>query len=69
MDKHQTFLSKNVLMLWDDDASKRRQPLAPSGQGTGNHHLPHHHPIKKYNFGEESLALSLFYHIFAIIKD
>ena len=28
-----------------DHASKRRQPLAPSGQGTGNHHLPHHHPI------------------------
>ena len=52
-----------------DHASKRRQPLAPSGQGTGNHHLPHHHSIKKYNFGEESLALSLFYHIFAIIKD
>ena len=50
-------------------ASKRRQPLAPSGQGTGNHHLPHPHPIKKYNFEEESLALSLFYHIFAIIKD
>ena len=52
-----------------DYASKRRQPLAPSGQGTGNHHLPHHHSIKKYNFGEESLALSLFYNIFAIIKD
>ena len=57
------------LPLPPDHASKRRQPLALSGQGTGNHHLPHHHPIKKYNFGEESLALSLFYHIFAIIKD
>ena len=33
------------LPLPPDHASKRRQPLAPSGQGTGNHHLPHHHPI------------------------
>ncbi len=38
------------LPLPPDHASKRRQPLAPSGQGTGNHHLPHHHPITKVYF-------------------